>query len=133
MMAEAGLPVPPGFTITTEVCNEIYKLKGGEATDFLNKLLYEVEEHDKWLADKLGYFPLVSVRSGAPVSMPGMMDTILNVGMNDQVLPDWVEKIGERASLDSYRRLIQMMGSTAYGIDHDVFEARLTKAKKDAG
>ena len=133
MMAQAGMPVPPGFTITTEVCNEIMKLKSTDAIEFLTNLILEVEDHDKWLAEKFGYFPLVSVRSGAPVSMPGMMDTILNVGLTDASLPEWAERIGERAALDSYRRLIQMLGSTAYGIDHDVFEFQLAKAKKEAG
>ena len=81
---------------------------------------------------EFGYFPLVSVRSGAPVSMPGMMDTILNVGLTDASLPEWAQRIGERAALDSYRRLIQMLGATAYGIDHDVFEFQLAKVKKEA-
>ena len=105
----------------------------GSAIGFLDNLMDEVAEHDKWLAEKFGYFPLVSVRSGAPVSMPGMMDTILNVGLTDASLPEWAERIGEKAALDSYRRLIQMLGATAYGIDHDVFEFQLAKAKKEAG
>ena len=136
MMAQAEMPVPPGFTITTEVCNQYRQVaaadtKGG--VGFLDSVMDEVKGHDKWLAEKFGYYPLVSVRSGAPVSMPGMMDTILNVGLTDASLPEWAERIGEKAALDSYRRLIQMLGSTACGIDHDVFEFQLAKAKKEAG
>ncbi len=136
MMAQAGMPVPPGFTITTEVCNQFRQIAHADtegAGGFLDSLMDEVTAHDKWLAEKFGYFPLVSVRSGAPVSMPGMMDTILNVGLTDAALPEWAERIGEKAALDSYRRLIQMLGATAYGIDHDVFEFQLAKAKKEAG
>jgi hypothetical protein len=89
MMAQAGMPVPPGFTITTEVCNEYRKLNQPDALarvldEWVDKLMDEVWDHDTWLGTQFGYAPLVSVRSGAPISMPGMMDTILNVGLTDE-------------------------------------------------
>ena len=135
MMAQAGMPVPPGFTITTDVCNDYRKfgVMAGSKIAFLDELMAEVIMDDQWLEGKFGYIPLVSVRSGAPVSMPGMMDTILNVGLTDATLPEWADRIGEKAALDSYRRLIQMLGATACGVDHDVFEFQLAKVKKEAG
>jgi pyruvate,orthophosphate dikinase len=138
MMAQAGMPVPPGFTITTGVCNEYRKLNQPDALahkldEWVDKLMDEVWDHDTWLGQQFGYAPLVSVRSGAPISMPGMMDTILNVGITGDTLPEWKKRLGERAALDSYRRLIQMLGATAYGVDMALFEAQLTAIKKDAG
>jgi pyruvate,orthophosphate dikinase len=142
-MCEAGLPVPPGFTIHTGLCNEqrafreaYLKAKDTDlpALDkqidvWRNNLKAAVSVAMEELNLKIGFPPLVSVRSGAPVSMPGMMDTILNVGINDKNLHQWVERIGERPALDSYRRLIQMLGHTAYGIDDAVFEIQLKEAR----
>jgi len=134
-MCQAGMPVPPGFTITTEVCNEYRKLNQPDALqhkldEFVEKLMEEVMKNMAWLKEQFGYMPLVSVRSGAPISMPGMMDTILNVGLTNQNYEDWCGRIGERPTADSERRLIQMLGSTAYGVPHEVFEFQLAKVKK---
>lgn len=133
-MAQADFPVPPGFTIPTSTCNAYREsaMEDGGA-GFIEKLMTAVQEYDYWLVEPFGYAPLVSVRSGAPISMPGMMDTILNVGLHDGTLPGWIGKIGERAALDSYRRLIQMLGHTAYGVDADLFEQALSSVKVAAG
>ena len=125
-MIEAGLPVPPGFTITTESATSTAQLEQrAERRSILDNLMIEVLVRAcAGSQEQFGFMPLVSVRSGAPVSMPGMMDTILNVGLNDKtILPEWAERIGERAALDSYRRLIQMLGATAYGVPKEMFEA----------
>src|SRR3989442_688604 len=106
-MTNLGLPVPPGFTITCEACNAYRKSK-----DFPNGLLDEVAEHRKHLEEKMGRqigHPrdplLVSVRSGAPFSMPGMMDTVLNVGLNDDSVEGLIAQTSdERFAWDSYRR-----------------------------
>lgn len=130
-MALAGLNVPPGFTIWTDVCNELTACTDPDAYDSKFAAMFaKVQEHMGWLTEKFGYTPLVSVRSGAPVSMPGMMDTILNVGLTDDNFEEWAERLGRRAALDSFRRLIQMLGSTAYGVPHEVFEFQLAAAKK---
>jgi len=130
-MVKAGLPVPPGFTITTTTCNEYLTLPENERDDFIKQLMVEVLNYDELLQVAYGndYAPLVSVRSGAPVSMPGMMDTILNIGLTTGSFPVWENKLGIRATWDSYRRLIQMLGSTAYNISHNKFEEILNEAK----
>ena len=137
MMAQAGMNVPPGFTIPTTVCNQIADAKAtGQdvaATQIFSTIMAGVSSHMAWLKDQFGYTPLVSVRSGAPVSMPGMMDTILNVGLTIDNFDEWAARIGKRAAADSMRRLVQMLGSTAYGVPHEVFEFQLAKAKKAAG
>ncbi len=134
MCGSLGLNVPPGFTITTEVCNAYRSLKTDSARkQFRQVIMDDVATHLEWLKEQFGYMPLLSVRSGAPISMPGMMDTILNVGMNNKIAGEWIERIGEKAALDSYRRLIQMMGHTAYGVPAEVFEFQLAKVKKNAG
>lgn len=134
-MSKLEMPVPPGFTITTEVCNAYRKLDDSDAAvvAFMDDLMSEVLEHMNWLRDQFGYLPLVSVRSGAPVSMPGMMDTILNVGLTKGRLVEWSERLNPKAAADSRRRLIQMMGSTAYGVDAGAFEFQLSGAKAKAG
>jgi pyruvate,phosphate dikinase len=136
-MAQAGMNVPPGFTLPTEVCNELSGMAAKEQnlayTDAINEIMARAKEGMEWLTEKFGFTPLVSVRSGAPVSMPGMMDTILNVGLTNQNLDEWADRIGFRAALDSQRRLIQMLGSTAYGVPHEVFEFQLARIKKEAG
>ncbi len=131
-MASMGIPVPPGFTIATDACKD-YQGMAADRTLFMGKLMDEVLDHCSWLYGKLGYAPLVSVRSGAPVSMPGMMDTILNVGLCSGTMGAWQDRIGERAKLDSYRRLIQMLGSTAYGVDMAKFDFQLASVKKAHG
>lgn len=128
MMAKDGLPVPPGFTITTEVCNKYRKAKNLPA--FWEKLNPGTDKANAWLTNQFGFAPLVSVRSGAPVSMPGMMDTILNVGLTSENFTFWANRLGERAAFDSYRRLVQMLGHTAYDIPMEVFDFQLASVKK---
>jgi pyruvate, orthophosphate dikinase len=136
-MTNLGLPVPPGFTITTEACNAFREA----GSQFPNGLLDEVAEHRKRLEENMGRGIgdpgdplLVSVRSGAPFSMPGMMDTVLNVGLNDESLKGLTRQTGsERFAWDSYRRLIQMFGKTVMGVDGDLFEEALEDAKDKKG
>ncbi|MDQ4095359.1 MAG: pyruvate, phosphate dikinase, partial [Actinomycetota bacterium] len=136
-MTNLGLPVPPGFTITTEACNA-YRDAGGQ---FPDGLLDEVAENLKRLEEKMGRGLgdaddplLVSVRSGAPFSMPGMMDTVLNVGLNDESVEGLIRQTGdERFAWDSYRRLVQMFGKTVMGVDGDLFEDALEDAKHKKG
>ena len=124
-MASIGLPVPAGFTITTEVC-ELYYKNGRRYPAGLEK---EVDEHmrrlEKEVGKKFGDADdplLVSVRSGAPLSMPGMMETILNLGLNDRSVAGLAKKTGNRRfALDAYRRFIMMYGSTAKGIEREEF------------
>ncbi|MDQ4096139.1 MAG: pyruvate, phosphate dikinase [Actinomycetota bacterium] len=136
-MTNLGLPVPPGFTITTEACNAYRE----QNQTFPNGLLDEVAEHRKHLEEAMGRtlgHPndplLVSVRSGAPFSMPGMMDTVLNVGLNDESVEGLAKQTGsERFAWDSYRRLLQMFGKTVLGIDGDLFEEAIDEAKEKRG
>ena len=133
-----GMPVPPGFTITTEVCTE-YTQKGREAVVALIKDEVEVAiAHVEKLTGKQFDEPsnplLVSVRSGARASMPGMMDTVLNLGMNDATVASLAEKSGNpRFAWDSYRRFVQMYGDVVLGMkpkskaDIDPFEAIMEK------
>lgn len=135
-----GVPVPPGFTITTDVCNEYFE-KGKEAV--VKTLTSEVTKSVKHIEDlmnsKFGNPSnplLVSVRSGARASMPGMMDTILNLGLNDEVVEGLAKKTGnERFAYDSYRRFVQMYGDVVLGMkpenkeDIDPFEAIIQKVK----
>ena len=124
-MTNLGLPVPPGFTISTEACRAYL-----EASKDPDGLTEEVTEHLRSLEDAMGRRLgdaddplLVSVRSGAKFSMPGMMETVLNVGLNDRSVQGLAAKAGgdERFAFDSYRRLLQMFGSTVLGIDAHVF------------
>src|SRR5919106_2346888 len=136
-MTNLGLPVPPGFTITTDACNA-YREAGQQ---FPEGLLDQVAEHRKKLEEKMGRQIgnardplLVSVRSGAPFSMPGMMDTVLNVGLNDESVEGLIKQTGaERFAWDSFRRLVQMFGKTVMGVDGDLFEEALEDAKKKKG
>jgi pyruvate,orthophosphate dikinase len=136
-MAQAGMNVPPGFTLPTDVCNELSEMQAKEQNlayaDAVGDIMGAVLKNMDWLTEKFGFTPLVSVRSGAPVSMPGMMDTILNVGLTTDNSMEWAERLGLRTTLDSQRRLIQMLGSTAYGVPHEVFEFQLARIKKEAG
>src|SRR3954447_6213297 len=127
-MTNLGLPVPPGFTITTEAC-QVY-LRGGREPLELGP---EVSEHlaalEARMGKKLGQSDdplLVSVRSGAKFSMPGMMETVLNIGLSDASVVGLVAQSGdERFAWDSYRRLIQMFGKTVLGVDGDLSEEAL--------
>ncbi|RLD13064.1 MAG: pyruvate, phosphate dikinase, partial [Caldiserica bacterium] len=133
-MTRIGLPVPPGFTITTEVCIEYYK-NGEKLPEGLDK---EILDHMAWLEGKTGKKfgsrenpLLVSVRSGAPISMPGMMDTILNLGLNDETVEGLSALTNdERFAYDSYRRFIQMFSNVVIGIPHEKFEEALTRIKE---
>ncbi|MBO0787734.1 MAG: pyruvate, phosphate dikinase, partial [Actinobacteria bacterium] len=135
-MTNLGLPVPPGFTITTDACR--HYLRQGEVPDGLAE---EVSEHLQRLEQAMGRTLgdpsdplLVSVRSGAKFSMPGMMDTVLNIGLSDQSVHGLARQAGnERFAWDSYRRLIQMFGKTVLGVDGDDFEHALEAAKKAKG
>jgi len=132
-----SLPVPAGFTISTDVCQEFYKL-GRKYPDGLDK---EVDEYlarlESVMGKKLGADDdplLVSVRSGAAISMPGMMDTILNLGLNDKSVLGLANKTGNpRFAWDAYRRFIQMYGDVAMGVDHDKFEAIIDEVKSHRG
>src|SRR2546421_3381005 len=136
-MTRAGMPVPPGFTITTEACREYYA-RGRQVPEGLWEqsaaALAQVEEKTgKHLGDPQNPL-LVSVRSGAKFSMPGMMDTVLNLGLNAQTLEGLQKLTGdERFALDAYRRFVQMFGKIVKGIDGDLFEEALTAAKQRAG
>lgn len=136
-MTKAGLPVPPGFIITTEVCKEYYengkKLPEGLMEEVLSAMKKLEEKTGKKFADPDNPL-LVSVRSGAPVSMPGMMDTILNLGLNDETVKGLAKKSNnERFAYDSYRRFIQMFGNVVLGIPHEKFEEILDHYKKEQG
>jgi len=135
-MTEAGLPVPPGFTLTTEACRAY--LREGKLPEGVEE---QVKEALKWVERKTGKKfgdpknpLLVSVRSGAPVSMPGMMDTIPNLGLNDETVKGLAFLTGdERFAYDAYRRFIMMFGSIAMGIDREKFEAILEEVKRKYG
>ena len=131
-MASLGFPVPPGFVIP---CAASVKYKNATTTGkaaLLKTLWGEVDDGMQHLFDQFGYTPLVSVRSGARVSMPGMMDTILNVGMTEENLYLWIDRMGERSALDSYRRLLQMYGSVVFEIPMSKFDAALEEVKHQA-
>lgn len=136
-MAAIGLPVPPGFTITTEVCTAYYA--GGEAfPDGLADQVAQGIAHIEGVTGKRFGDPgdplLVSVRSGARVSMPGMMDTVLNLGLNDKTVEGLAASSGDaRFAWDSYRRFIQMYADVVLGLDHHAFEDALEIAKEDRG
>jgi pyruvate,phosphate dikinase len=131
-MCLANLPVPPGFTITTQMCNQYreFGIDQVARNAWVTKLMGTVVVDDAWLAEQFTFAPLVSVRSGAPISMPGMMDTILNVGLCSNTMDFWAKRLGPRAANDSYRRLIQMLGHTAYGVPMEVFDFQMAKLKK---
>src|SRR3954462_9214944 len=135
-MTQLGIPVPAGFTITTDACRA-FMASGGE----VEGLEEEVAEHIARLEQQTGKRfgdpedpLLVSVRSGAAVSMPGMMDTILNLGLNDDAVEGLAASTGnQRFAYDSYRRLIQMYGEVAEGVDPHRFEQALTDLKAQRG
>ncbi|MCK5848948.1 MAG: pyruvate, phosphate dikinase, partial [Caldisericia bacterium] len=134
-MALLGIPVPPGFTLTTEVCQYYYD----NGNQYPEHLFDEIKEHLNQMEKDSGKIfgdpknpLLVSVRSGAAVSMPGMMDTILNLGFNDEILEQLMNSSGNSKFIcDSYRRFLQMFGNVVYGIEHHKFESVLSKIKKE--
>ena len=135
-MAQSGLPVPAGFILTTEVCRKYMQNPGimDEVWDDVKKSVAQLEkETGKGFND--GKNPLlVSVRSGAPISMPGMMETILNLGLNDETVKGLAESSGnKRFAYDSYRRFIQMFSSVVDEVNFDSFEAALAATRKAAG
>ncbi|MBC7252385.1 MAG: pyruvate, phosphate dikinase [Actinobacteria bacterium] len=135
-MTRLGLPVPPGFTITTEACR--YYTAQGEYPPGLQD---EIDEHLRRLEERMGKKLgdkedplLVSVRSGAAISMPGMMDTVLNLGLNDESVKGLAAQTGdERFAYDAYRRFIQMFADIVMGVDRDLFEEKIEEKKRKRG
>ncbi|WP_267245032.1 pyruvate, phosphate dikinase [Streptomyces sp. PR69] len=132
-MTNLGLPVPPGFTITTEAC-KVYLASGEEPPALRDEVSAHLTGLEQTMGKKLGQADnplLVSVRSGAKFSMPGMMDTVLNIGLSDDSVAGLAKQSGdERFAWDSYRRLIQMFGKTVMGVDGELFEDALDEAKQ---
>jgi pyruvate,orthophosphate dikinase len=133
-MTSIGLPVPPGFTITTEVCDLYYKSGRKLPPGLMDEVAKDIATLEKELGKKFGDAQdplLVSVRSGAARSMPGMMNTILNLGLNDQSVVGIANATGNhRFAYDAYRRLINMYGDVVCGVDHEHFEVAFDKIKK---
>jgi pyruvate,orthophosphate dikinase len=131
-MTNLGLPVPPGFTITTEAC-KVYLDSGEEPAALRDEVSAHLDALEARMGKKLGQADdplLVSVRSGAKFSMPGMMDTVLNIGLSDKSVQGLAKQAGDdRFAWDSYRRLIQMFGKTVLGVDGELFEDALEAAK----
>jgi pyruvate,orthophosphate dikinase len=136
-MCNLGLPVPPGFTITTEVCTWFYEHGKTYPADLEPQVLEGMASIEQALGARFGDADnplLVSVRSGARVSMPGMMDTVLNLGLNDRAVEGLARQSGdERFAYDSYRRFIQMYGQVVLGIEHHHFEDLIENHKLDTG
>lgn len=134
-MANKGLPVPPGFTITTQACNEYYENNQiiSEALQTqIDESLAAIEEITQKRFGSMENPLLVSVRSGSPVSMPGMMDTVLNLGLNDKTVLVLAKKTNNlRFALDSYRRFIQIFSDVVLEIERDIFEEKLNEIKKE--
>jgi len=136
-MVELGIPVPPGFTITTEACVEFYQSNQNWPEGLEEQVLENLAKLEAAMGAKFGDPSnplLVSVRSGARVSMPGMMDTVLNLGLNDTTVQGLIAKSNNpRFGWDSYRRFIQMYGDVVMGVKHDYFEEVLSGAKEAKG
>ncbi len=133
-MSNLGIPVPAGFTIATDMCTVYYK----NDRNYPAELKAQVEENIKKIEDSMGKKfgdkenpLLLSVRSGSRVSMPGMMDTVLNLGLNEETLQGLIENGDERFAWDSYRRFIQMYGNVVMGVDGEVFEHEIDNLKKE--
>src|SRR4051794_39336254 len=136
-MSVIGIPVPPGFTITTEVCAAYYE-NGKKLPEAVRpQVEAAIQQVEQQLGARLGDPAdplLVSVRSGAAMSMPGMMNTILNLGLSDASTEGLARKSGNvRFAYDGYRRLIDMFGSVVMGVDHELFEHELAALKKERG
>lgn len=136
-MTRLGIPVCPGFTVTTDACNAYLSGSGLFPGALWEQELAAMKEIEKVTGKIFGDLDnplLVSCRSGAKFSMPGMMDTVLNIGLNDEVAQKWVNRGGEaRFIYDSYRRLVQMFGSVVLGIDDEPFEEVITAQRDSAG
>jgi len=135
-MSNIGLSVPPGFTVTTQTCAE-YNAAGKKFPDGLwDEVMDGIATIEKQMEMKFGdpkAALLVSVRSGAAVSMPGMMDTVLNLGLNDEVVEGLAAKASPRFAYDSYRRLLDMYGDVVMGVHHSLFEAEIENLKEEKG
>ncbi|GAX83942.1 hypothetical protein CEUSTIGMA_g11366.t1 [Chlamydomonas eustigma] len=136
-MARCGLNVPPGFTITTEVCQYFYR-NGQKLPDaVLAGIRASVGLLEESTGQRFGGSPdnvlLLSVRSGAAVSMPGMMDTVLNLGLNDSLVEGLAKQRGQRFAYDCYRRLLQMFGDVVLGIPNEEFESCLRMVRSRTG
>ncbi|RME92094.1 MAG: pyruvate, phosphate dikinase, partial [Candidatus Hydrogenedentota bacterium] len=136
-MTALGLPVPPGFTISTEVCTYFYNHNQSYPPELEKQIQENLTKVENLRGKKLGdpNNPLlVSVRSGAPISMPGMMDTVLNLGLSDASVEGLAKQTNnDRFAWDSYRRFIQMFGNVVMGMEHHDFESILTEKKKEVG
>lgn len=136
-MANLGIPVPPGFTITTEVCDLYYKNNKTHKQEVIDQIEVNLKKLESVMGKKLGDLIdplLVSVRSGAAASMPGMMDTVLNLGLSDEAVKGMIKKTGnERFVWDAYRRFIQMFGDVVMGVEHHKFEEVLDTVKETKG
>ncbi|HDP98211.1 MAG TPA: pyruvate, phosphate dikinase [bacterium] len=142
-MSNMGIPVPPGFTISTEVCNQYYETNGEYLEEVKQQVKQGVEQIEKIMDAKFGDTEnplLLSVRSGAPASMPGMMDTVLNLGLNDTTVQGIIKKSNnERFGWDSYRRFVQMYGDVVMGLkpenkeEEDPFEVIIDQVKEKKG
>ena len=135
-MRSIGLPVPPGFTITTEICNH-YTAHNDYPDGFTDAVAANMAKMEEELGKSFGSTGnplLVSVRSGAAISMPGMMDSVLNIGLNDDSVEGLARQTeNERFAWDSYRRLIQMFGDVVLGVEHARFEEALSEVKDSVG
>ena len=137
-MKSMGITVPPGFTITTEVCASFQETNRCLSEDVWSEVIKNIRTLEEDTGKSFGTYEdksplLISVRSGAAVSMPGMMDTVLNLGINDVTVQKLEQKFGERFALDSYRRLLNMFGCVVFGIEHESFELEMSQVKKNAG
>ncbi|MBP3415989.1 MAG: pyruvate, phosphate dikinase, partial [Spirochaetaceae bacterium] len=136
-MTSLGIPVPPGFTISTEVCKLFYENDHAYPAGLKEEVAANLKALEDLMGKKLGDADdplLVSVRSGAAISMPGMMDTILNLGMNDKAAAGLAAKTGNpRFAWDAYRRFIQMFGDVAMGVPADLFEDAISELKAKRG
>src|SRR6187402_13048 len=132
-MSSIGIPVPPGFTITTEVCHEYYE-GGKKLSEAVKPQVEEALQHVEQIAGKKFGDPkdplLVSVRSGAALSMPGMMNTVLNLGLNEETVQGLAKQTGDlRFALDAYRRFASLFGEIVMGVAHEKVERVLDRFK----
>ena len=134
-MTLLNLPVPKGFTITTDACKKYYKDNEILEESLINEIITHIKKLEQETGKKFGDVSnplLVSVRSGSPVSMPGMMDTVLNLGLNDEIIKNFSDTIdGKRFIYDSYRRLIQMYSDVVMGFPKESFEKKFDEIKKE--
>ncbi len=134
-MTRLGMPVPPGFTVTTEACNEYYRQEEALSEEFKAEVFKALQKLEQQTGKELGNPEnplLLSIRSGAYFSMPGMMDTILNLGLNERTMDSLATATGNKAfALDCYRRFLQMYGDVVLKIEHNHFERVLEKCKQD--